>query len=257
MKRKARALSAVVLALAAAPAFGQTSQTGLFGSSFKSNLAAEYLTRRVSWDEATRDSGFKALLAGLKFDVEFGGILTLSVLGGLSLSDFQGLTFRELPIALEYDAGVVQGIYLGGEIKAKLLSSPAIEMDVWGRYVTSLGTTKTWPLEGYGVAGEAVGKPDWSLAEVGPRLIYAGFQNAAPYLIVTANWLWGNFEMDETLGELKGNEVKKVTGLGRVRAALGTTLDLGRRVAVWGEAGLIPRSGGVDWNVRGALRFSF
>ncbi|MDH4198403.1 MAG: hypothetical protein OEW05_13405, partial [Candidatus Aminicenantes bacterium] len=93
MKRTTRAMLAVVLALAVAPAFGQTPRTALPGSSFKSNLTAEYLSRRVSWDEATRDSGLKVLLAGLKFDVEFGGILTLSVLGGLSLSDFGGLTF--------------------------------------------------------------------------------------------------------------------------------------------------------------------
>ncbi|MDH4197151.1 MAG: hypothetical protein OEW05_07080, partial [Candidatus Aminicenantes bacterium] len=141
--------------------------------------------------------------------------------------------------------------------KAKLLSSGAIEMDVWGRYVTSLGTTKTWPIEGFGAPGEAVGKPDWTLAEVGPRLVYAGFQNAAPYLAVTANWLWGDFKIDESLGELEGSEIKKVRGLGHVRAAAGTTLDLSSRVAVWGEAGLIPRSGGLDWNIRGALRFSF
>jgi hypothetical protein len=249
---------AAVLVLAAAPAFGQTPpRTTLPGSSFKANLTAEYLSRTVSWDEASWDSELRALLAGLKFDVEFGGILTLSVLGGLSLSDFPALTFRQLPIALEYEAGFIQGIYVGGEIKTKLVASDTIEMEVWGRYVTSLGTSKTWTIEDFGAPGEATGKPDWSLAEVGPRLTYAGFQNAAPYLAVTANWLWGDFKMDETMGELAGSELKKVKGRGLVRAALGTTLDLSSRIAVWGEAGLIPRSGGVDWNVRGALRFSF
>ncbi len=257
MKRATRTALAITLALAAAPAFGQTTRTFLPGSSFRSNLTAEYMSRTISWDEASRNSNLRILLAGLKFDVEFGGILTLSVLGGLSLSDFQGLTFRELPIALEYEAGSIQGFYLGGEMKARLVSSGAIEMDIWGRYVTSLGTSKTWPLEGFGAQGEAVGKPNWSLAEVGPRLIYSGFQNAAPYVAVTANWLWGDFNMDESLGELEGTELKKVEGLGVVRAAVGTTLDLSNKVAVWGEAGLIPRSGGVDWNVRGALRFSF
>jgi hypothetical protein len=257
MRQTARAIVAAVLVLAAAPAFGQTPRTALPGSSFKANLTGEYLSRRISWDEESRDSELRALLAGLKFDVEFGGLLTLSVVGGLSLSDVPALTFRELPIALDYEAGFVQGIYVGGEIKTKLLASDTIEMDIWGRYVTSLGTSKTWTIEGFGAPGEATGKPNWSLAEVGPRLIYTGFQNAAPYLAVTANWLWGDFKMDETMGELAGSELKKVKGLGIVRAALGTTLDLSSRFSVWGEAGLIPRSGGVDWNVRGALRFSF
>ena len=86
MKRTARAMLAAVLALAAVPAFGQAPRTSLFGSAFRANLTAEYLTRRVSWDEETRDSGLKVLLAGLKFDVDGRMVEAMQLRPGMKLT---------------------------------------------------------------------------------------------------------------------------------------------------------------------------
>jgi hypothetical protein len=56
-----------------------------------------------------------------RIGVAFAGGPTLSILAGFSLSDWNGLVFRELPFSVEYRAGAAGGPVLGAEAEIPLL----------------------------------------------------------------------------------------------------------------------------------------
>lgn len=231
---------ALVLAAAHAPAAESKVKTLMAGLNF------DHFSRTVVWDGDTGSSRIQASLVSARADFGLGKGLVLSLSAGLSLTDFEGLAFGTLPIALEYDASPIKGLVLGAELVAPLLKRGDFEISAAGRFVLSFGMSKTWPLEGFAVEGEATGKPSWIEASVGPRFAYLFFGRVVPYVEVSARWLQADFRMTETLGDLDGVEKKQVNGDLAFSVSLGADAKVSDRLAVKAKAGFIPYAGGVD-----------
>jgi len=227
------------------------------GPSFRFGLAFDYLSRRITWDQKARESDFTASLVTGRAEVAVEPWLSLTVMAGLSLADFNGLVFRNLPISLDYEGGAVSGIAAGAEVRADLLRSGDFEIQGSGRFVSSFGLSKTLPLEGFAVAGTASGKPAWMMASAGPRFSYLFFGKFVPYVSVEANWLWGDFRMTESLADLAGTEKKAIRGKSFVEAAVGAEFTLGKRLLLKGRAGFLPYAGGTDAEASLAIFYMF
>jgi hypothetical protein len=165
---------------------------------------------------------------------------------GFSFSNVAGLVFDTLPISLLYDGSAIAGLVLGADVLVPIKKLGDFEMKAAGRIVYSSGMSKTWPLEGFAVEGEAAGKPGWMEVALGPRLDYLFFGRVVPYVELTGRWLTARFRMSETLGELAGEEKRKVSGDFAVGAALGADGEVSRRLLVKGKIGIMPFAGGVD-----------
>jgi len=244
--------------LLAGTAAGRAQERGLFqGLNIKLGLGADALSRNVQWDKGPDGSKLKAYNVFLASEFEFPVDLTLGLFAGLSFSDFKGLLFQNLPFSVDYQAGAVQGILLGGEFRKGLFSFGNFETEATARFVSSLGSTKKWPIEGFAIKGETQGKPKWSQLNAGASLVYAAYKNFRPYLGLSLSWLWGDFRITETMGDLQGTQIREIRQKGLVRISLGTTLQVTRQFGLRGEAGIVPVKGGTDLSASLRLLYGF
>jgi len=258
LKTRARALRSVLLfsavfgLLAPVPSVAAEDRT-----SFRIGVSFEHFSRTITWDDNTGTSRSSANLFAARAELEPRPGLIFDLEAGLSLANFNGLVFSSLPISLYYEAGTAMGLLLGAGVRASLLRLGGFEIEGVGRFVYSLGNTKTWPLEGFAATGNAVGRPTWMRASAGPRISYLNLGKFVPYLNVLANWFSGNFKMDETLGDLSGQEIKKIRGKSLAEVSLGADYKVSDRVSLRGEAGVLPYAGGVDGTVSAGFLFFF
>lgn len=209
-------------------------------------LSYDNFSRTVVWKGDAAVSRILANLVSARADLGLGKSIVLSLSAGLSLTDFKDLSFTSLPISLQFDGAPISGLVLGAEVLAPLVRYADFEISGTGRFVYSLGMSKTWPLEGFAVEGEAKGKPSWMEAAVGPRVSYLFFGRVVPYIEVCARWLRADFKMTETLSDLGGAEKKIVPGDISFSAALGADAAVTNRLMVRAKAGILPFVGGVD-----------
>jgi len=257
-KRTALHVFLAACLLLAGAAAGRAQEKGLFqGVNIKLGLGADTLSRNVQWDKGPDGSKLKATNVFLASEFEFPIDLTLGLFAGLSFSDFKGLLFQDLPFSVEYQAGAVQGILLGGELRKGLFSFGDFETEAAAQFVSSLGSTKKWPIEGFAVPGETLGKSKWSQLNAGASLVYAAYENFRPYLGVSLSWLWGNFRMTETMGDLQGTQIREIKQKGLVRISLGTTFQVARQFGLKGEVGIVPIKGGTDLSASLRLLYGF
>ncbi len=248
MKRTYERMPRVLgLGIALAVLAGGASAAGLAVKPLAAGLSFDSLTRTVVWQGDEADSRLAASLFTARAELGLGGRgIVLGLFAGLALSDASGLVFRGLPISLQYDGSAVAGLAFGADLLAPITRLGEFEIKGAGRIVYMSGMSKTWPLEGFAVEGQAKGKPGWLEASVGPRVEYRFFGKVVPYVELSARWLTASFRMDETLGELEGSETKKVGGDFAFGAALGADAEVSRRVALRGRIGIMPFAGGVD-----------
>ncbi len=232
----------IALGLASAPAPAAESKV----KTFMAGLNFDHFSRTIVWDGDTATSRLRASLVSARTDFGFGKGLTLSLSAGLSLTGFDGLAFGTLPITLEYDASPMKGLVLGTELEALLIKSGDFEIKAAGRFVSSFGMSKTWPLEGFAVEGEAKGRSNWMEASAGPRLAYLLSDTFVPYLEVNARWLRADFRMEETLEDLQGLETKRLKGDISFSIALGGDARVSDRLTIKAKAGFVPYAGGAD-----------
>ena len=247
MKNRHRGIGRVYILIAAlALVTGEAAAAGLAVKSLAAGIGYDYLSRTVVWsgDEADSKLTSNMLSARAEFGLAKGVIVGLTA--GFSFSDVSGLVFDTLPISLLYDGPAIPGLVLGADVLIPIKKLGDFEMKAAGRIVYSSGMSETWPLEGFAVEGEAAGKPGWMEVALGPRLDYLFFGRVVPYVELTGRWLTARFRMSETLGELSGEETRKVGGDFAVGAALGADGEVSRRVLVKGKIGIMPFAGGVD-----------
>jgi hypothetical protein len=220
-------------------------------------ISYDHLSRTVTWDDKTHQSRLKADLITASGLIAFEPGLTLELLAGVSLSNFNGLSFDNLPITLDYESGATTSFLLGAGIRAKLLTFGDFEIEGTGRFVYSMGRIITWPMEGFAVEGSSTGRPTWFEASLGPRISYFAAAKFVPYLTISADILSGRFRMDETLADLSGTQTRKLKSKSIVSAALGADFHVSGRLALRGEAGFLPYSGGVDGMASLGLHYRF
>ena len=69
-----------------------------------------------SWALVGRLAAGESRSVGLRFDMEIAEGFNMNLTAGLSFSDCGGMVFRKLPFSLEYQAGDMQGVRLGGNL---------------------------------------------------------------------------------------------------------------------------------------------
>ena len=225
--------------------------------SLTAGVVFDHFSSTVVWEGDTEASRVRSSLVSARAGFDLGRDVTLSLTAGLSLSDFNALVFRDLPISLEFGSAALKGLALGAELEAVLINFGDFEIGAAGRFVSSFGLARTWPLEDFAVPGEAKGKGNWMEASAGPRLAYRLSRGFVPYLEVAARWLRVDFQMDETLDDLQGTEKKRVPGDFSFSVSLGGDIRLAERLMVRAKAGIIPFAGGVDSLASVGLVFAF
>jgi len=212
--------------------------------SIAAGLSTEHFSRSVVWPGDAAASKILAHWVSARVDVSLASGLVVRLDAGLSLNDFSGLTFDALPVSLELDGHPIRGFALGAEVTAPLKRLGAFEIGAAGRFVYSFGMSKSWPLEGFAVEGEATGQPIWMEISAGPRVAYLSTGRIVPCVEVCARMFWAGFRMSETLGDLGGEETKNVRGSFAVSVAMGADVRVTDRISVKAKAGIMPAAGG-------------
>jgi hypothetical protein len=216
----------------------------------KPALGFEFFSRTVGWDgdeEQTYTSKLQSLLFTLNLEFEIQEGLFLGLLLGYSSSNYDGMAFRELPFSVELDVGGIGGYLFGGEIKKNLISQGDFKIGLLGQFTFCLGVKNEWEIGGLNVSGKIEGNPTWMRAVAGPLLTYQRLNYFYPYLFLSFNYLWGTFEMDETVQTLTGNEKKKFSGEALFGISLGAIYELTDAFRLRGEASVLPYQKGVDF----------
>lgn len=239
-----RRFVALVLGLAGAASLTPAAETG--ARAFTAGLMFEHLTRTIVWEGDTDMSRVRASQVAARAGLDLGRGLKLGLTAGLSLSGFDTLVFDGLPVSLELGSTSLRGLVFGAELEAALYDLGDIEIIAAGRFVSSFGLARTWPLEDFAVPGEASGKANWMEAAAGPRLMYRLSSGFAPYLEAAVRWFRADVRMDETLEDLRGAEKRTVRGDIAFSFALGGDIPLSERLTVKAKAGIAPFAGGVD-----------
>lgn len=224
---------------------------------FTVGVVFDHFSRLVVWEGETEESRVLASLVSARAGFDLGRSVRLGLTAGLSLSDFDALTFPDLPISLELGSGALKGFVLGAELDAVLFDFRDFEISAHGRFVSSYGLARTWPLEDFAVPGQAEGKANWMEASAGPRLAYRFSGGFVPYLEVAARWLQADVRMEETLDDLHGTEQKRVQGDFSLSVSLGGDIQLTERLMIRAQAGIAPFAGGVDGLASVGLVFAF
>jgi len=236
----------ILAALAALLAVGRARADEPNVKSIAAGLGFESFSRTAVWSGDEAPSRLLASAITARAELGIGKSLGLSLFAGLSFTDGGDLTFDTLPISLQLAGSTIPGFILGAEAGAALKRLGDFEIGAVGRFVYNFGMSKSWPLEGFAVDGQATAQPSWLELAVGPRVVYGAFDRVVPYVEVTARMLWAGIRMTEVLGELEGRETKRVNGDFAVAVALGADARVTDRIAVKGKAGIMPTTGGID-----------
>ena len=226
-------------------------------TSVKPALDFEYFSRTLSWDKNKYTSKLKSLLFSidLKFEVQEG--FDMGLILGYTLSNYDGMAFRELPFSVELGVGNINGYFFGGELNKNIVSQDNFTIDFYGQFIYMLGKRNSWSIPGLNVEGTVEGKPTWMLAQAGPVFTYMGFDSFHPYVFVSFNKLWGTFKMDETVQNLKGSENKKFSTSGVINMSFGTIYEVSESFNLKGQVNIIPYSNGFDFGVKLMAVFAF
>lgn len=248
MKKMKLALT-IILVLLTLPWFSFSQVEGQNqpeGFRIRPGFGFEYFNRKLTWDGGQYTSDLKSSLFFFQVNFEVEGGFTLAAILGYSLSNFDSLVFRKLPLSVELGVGSIGGFLLGAELGRPLLAVKDFEIGGLGQFVYYLGAEKEWDITGLAVEGAVSGKPSWMRAEIGPVIKYKGIDYFYPYLAAGFHKLWGTFKMDQTIQTLAGTEEKKISGKGNFSASLGAIYELADAISLKGEIDLIPYSGSLD-----------
>ncbi len=228
-------------------------------SALKVGVRLEYFSQTIAWDDqgAELTSELTSMLASLVLEYEVGPGFSLAALVGYSSSDYKDLVFRNLPFSIAFGGGGIGGLLLGGEIKAALLSGGSFGLDISGQFLASQGTAKKWDIPGLAVEGTAEGKPVWMRAVAGPVFTFGRSRSFRPYLFPNVRYLWGTFELNETVQDLSGNEKKDIKGRGLAGISAGVNSQFSPKLILRLEGGLYPHSDGTDYSALATVVFSF
>jgi hypothetical protein len=233
-------------------------------------LSFEYFSRTVGWDpdpttQKDRYSSQVRSLVGLlhlDFEIQKGSLF--GVLFGYSLTNFNGLIFRQIPFSVDYQAGSIGGFLVGADIGQNLISAGYFEMKAMAQFVIYLGSIKNLQVTTLNADGKLEAKPDhWMRAQIGPVFSYRGFENFSPFLSVTYNKLWGKVSMTETVGDLKGAEEKKISSKSVVGISVGTKYESSPIFSLRAEGTFLPfkkgtsQGWGLDFGGSLCAAFSF
>ena len=223
----------------------------------KPGLCAEFFNLTLEWDEGDYTSRLKSYLfsTNTKFEITDG--LSFNLILGYSLSNFNGLTFRQLPFSIEIGVGEIGGVLFGAEVNKRLLYLSDYEIILHGNFVYYYGFKNEWEVPTLNVQGTVIGTPSWMRGQIGPTVRYEGLNIFSPFVSFKYGKLWGHFNLSQEIQELSGTENKKIDTLGHFILTVGTEIEITADLLVIGEATLVPYNGGLDFGGKVLLRYAF
>lgn len=248
------ALFFVLLMAGFAPA--QVTSPRFGGLTLKPGLGFEYMHRTIDWGDDT-SSAMKSLLLTISAEIELQDGFSLTAIAGYSMANFESLIFREVPLSVDLEVGNIGGVVLGAEVEKSLFFWREFTFFGKARLLSYLGSDSEWSIPGLNVEGSLKGKPNWMQGQIGPSVVYEGLDDFRPYLYVQYNRLWGTFQLDETILDLKGTEEKTISGKSVICTGLGTTYALTDDFVLKAETAVMPYRGGVDWSFMVKFQYSF
>jgi len=261
-----RCISSAVLMLFVFASFSFTQEvTPDFsdGKKWSAGFGFEYFKNTISWDEDSLVSKLKTTLLTFHVSYEILDGLSLGGIFGYASSDFESLTFRELPISLTMDKGAIGGLLFGGEATFTFYETNSFDFSVLGQYIYYKGGQKQWDIPGLAVDGTATGKPKWSRATLGLSFRYLAAEPFLPYLNIAYSSISGKFAMEESIQTLNRTEEKSISAVGNFLIGVGGTYDFSDAFSVQLEADFTPYSGGdnyeggVDFGALLRIMYSF
>lgn len=220
-------------------------------------LVFEFLGRTLAWEGEEAPSRMTGPAVAVRQDFRVDDGLAFSLSAGLSLSGFDELVFRGLPISLEYGSGAMPGLVFGAEVRSRFLQIGDVGIGGTGRVAAVFGLAKKWPLEGFAVPGDSTGRLSWAEASAGPYLAYDRSGKFVPSLEISARWLWARLKMDQTLGDLSGTESKKVAADPAAAVSIGGEYRLSGPAALRVRGGVLLRRGATDIEASAGFHYTF
>jgi hypothetical protein len=233
------------------------------GKKWSAGFGFEYFKNTISWDEDSLISRLKSTLLTFHVSYEILDGLSLGGIIGYASSDFESLTFRELPISLTMDKEAIGGMLFGGEAQFIFYETNSFDFSVMGQYINYNGSQKEWDIPGLAVDGTATGKPKWSRLTLGGSFRYIAADPFLPYLNIAYSSLSGTFAMEESIQSLNRTEEKKISAVGNLLIGLGGIYDFSDAFSLTLEADFTPYrggdnyEGGVDFGALIRIMYSF
>lgn len=220
-----KSILALLAALVLIPAGLRAQNDVPAGIHMKPGLNFEYLTRTLSWDNDAYMSTLVMPIGSISLDFEIMRGFTVGIIGGYALSNFNGLVFRQLPFSLDYEAGAINGVVLGAQIQKSLAVLGFWEITADAQFLASLGSTQVFSIDQLNTSGQFDAKGTWMHVQIGPTVIYRGFELFSPFIGAAFDKLWGTFTVNETIGNLSGSEAKSVSSKGAMAVNIGTLYE--------------------------------
>jgi len=214
----------------------------------KPGLSAEYFNLTIGWDEDAYSSKLKSYLFSTNTEISIFDGFSIHIILGYSLSNFDSLTFRELPFSVELGVKEIGGILIGSEINKRLFYLSEYEINLHGQFVYYYGFNNEWEMPDLNVDGTVIGSPTWTRAQIGPTIRYKGLNNIFPFFSTTYNKLWGTFTVDQDIQDLFKTEEKKITGKSNFTFSFGSEFKVTPNFFVKGAMSVMPYDGGVDFS---------
>ena len=212
----------------------------------KPGLSAEFFNLTIGWDEDVNSSKLKSYLFSTNTEISINDGLSVHIILGYSLSNFDNLTFRELPFSVELGVKEIGGILLGSEINKRLFYFSEYEINLHGQFVYYYGFDNEWNVPDLNVDGTLIGSPTWMRAQIGPTIRYEGLNSIFPFFSAVYNKLWGTFTMEQDIQDLFGTEEKKITGKSNFAFSFGSEFEVTPNFSMKGSLSFLPFDGGVD-----------
>jgi len=200
----------------------------------------------IGWDEDVNTSKLKSYLFGTNTEIDIFDGFSIHIILGYSLSNFDGLIFRQLPFSVELGVTEIEGLLVGTEINKRLFYLSEYEINLHGEFVYYYGFNNEWEMPDLNVDGTVAGSPTWTRAQIGPTIRYEGLNYVYPYISAAYSKLWGTFTMDQDIQDLFGTEEKKITGKSNFTFSAGSEFEVSSNFLVKGALSVMPYDGGVD-----------
>jgi len=223
--------------------FSQDAEQSLLSDlKINSGIRLDYFSRTVRAEGEDINDRIKCFFITLNTEFEIDDGFSITAILGYSISNFNSMKFRHIPVSLELDVGSIGGLIGGLDLNKNILRLRNFEMDISGRIYYSMGLKQTWDIPGLSVEGTAEGKPSLLIVQTGSIFTYTGFAYFIPYVNFSYNKLWGKFKMDETIQDLTGSEEKSLKGRSDLSLSIGCIYEISRNLTATAEGILMPHS---------------
>jgi hypothetical protein len=223
---------------------------------FKPGINFEYLLRKIETED-NETSSLKTYIISLQADSEINERITLNFWIGGIFSIYDNMIFRRIPFSLKLtkDSGTIYGFVAGGGFDVKITEYEDINFSFFGKINYCFGINKEWDIPGLIVTGKANGKSNWGRVYLGPKVTYSVSESINPYGGIVFDYLFGKFNMEETISTLEATEGKKFHAKTLFGILIGSLIKLSDSIEMSG--GIIIYPAGENINIFGGLKYSF